>query len=129
MSTGYYKVGIGQRLFLGFNAACDIVSLLNLLSRCTVGKQTFALVLTSGGAVGLWLILANILNLIGQTMPGGLAVFGIIAGLGYILLVFGFLIGEQRHPLFYIGSLVAVLGYSIWAIWLGRLFLMGGLGM
>ena len=90
-------------------------------------EQRIAAVLAAGGAVGVWLLLTNCLMLAVQVLPNGLVIFGIVAGVGYILSVLGFHIGGQQHPLFYTGALLGVLGYSIWAIWLGRLFLLGRL--
>jgi hypothetical protein len=88
-------------------------------------KQTITAVLSAGGLVGLWLILANALAVSGEVLPTGLVAFGLAAGVGYILTVVGFYRGGQRHPLFYVGSLLVVGGYSTWAIWLGRLLLTG----
>jgi len=90
-------------------------------------EQTIAAVLTAGGGVGVWLLLTNVLALAAETLPGALAIFGLVAGMGYVLLVVGFWTGGQQHPLFYVGSLLTVVGYSIWATWLGRLFLSGRL--
>jgi hypothetical protein len=92
-------------------------------------EQTITAVLTAGGAVGLWLLLTNFLAFAAKTLPGSLAIFGIVAGMGYILLVPGFHIGRQQHPLFYTGTFLAVFGYLIWATWLGRLFLSGRLAV
>jgi hypothetical protein len=89
-------------------------------------EQTIAAVLAAGGAIGLWLVLANVLALTAQTLPGGLAVAGIATGVGYVLLAIGFRIRGQEHPLSYAGALVALVGYSIWSIWLGTLFTSGG---
>jgi hypothetical protein len=86
-------------------------------------QQTIGAVLTAGGGIGIWLVLVGYLALASGGLPGGLAWLGLVAGGGYILLVAGFWLGGQRNPLFIAGSLVAVIGYSMWAIWLGRVFL------
>lgn len=91
--------------------------------------QTIATVLAAGAAVGLWLIVTNSLALSTGILPGVLAPLGIAVGAGHILTVIGFRIGGQQHPLFYLGALFSVFGYSIWAFWLGRLFLSGGLAV
>jgi hypothetical protein len=91
-------------------------------------EQTIAAVLLAGGAVGLWLILANGLALSARALPGGLLLAGTAAGMGYLLLAVGFHRGGQQHPLFYAGSLLAVVGYAIWGTWLGYLWLTGSLG-
>ena len=85
-------------------------------------EQTVAAVLGAGGAIGAWLVLANVLALAAQTLPGSLAIAGIATGVGYVLLAIGFRIGGQEHPLSYAGALLALVGYSIWSIWLGTLF-------
>lgn len=90
-------------------------------------EQTISAVLTAGGAIGLWLALANVLALVAGTMPRGLAALGIAADVGYICGALGFQLGGQGHPLSYIGGALGLLGYSAWAIWLGRLFLLGKL--
>jgi hypothetical protein len=91
-------------------------------------EQTIAQVLAAGAAIGLWLILANALALAAGALSWGLVAFGIAAGAGYLLTALGFYRGQQQHPLFYTGSLLMVVGYSVWAIWLGLLLLTGALG-
>jgi len=86
-------------------------------------EQTMGVVLSAGGGIGIWLVLVGCLALASGGLPGGLAWLGVVAGGGYILLVVGFWLGGQRNPLFIAGSLVAVIGYSMWAIWLGWVFL------
>jgi hypothetical protein len=88
-------------------------------------EQTVAAVLGAGGAIGAWLVLANVLALLAHALPVGLAIAGIATGVGYVLLAIGFRIGGQEHPLSYAGALLALVGYSIWSIWLGTLFTSG----
>ena len=90
-------------------------------------EQTIAQVLVAGAAIGLWLISANALALAAGALPWGPVAFGIAAGAGYLLAAIGFYRGRQQHPLFYAGSLLMVVGYSVWAIWLGLLLLTGAL--
>jgi hypothetical protein len=73
-----------------------------------------------GAAIGIWLIAVSLLALVGGYLPQGLVWIGIAAGAGYVATVVGFLMGGQKHPLFYAGGLVMAIGYPIWAIWLGR---------
>jgi hypothetical protein len=100
-----------------------------LVFRAVEYEQTSAATLSAGGAVGIWLILANLLALAARALPGGLALTGVVAGTGYVLLVIGFRLGGQGHPLFYAGSGLAVIGYTVWGAWLGFLFLSGGLAV
>lgn len=88
-------------------------------------EQTITAVLTAGGAIGLWLLLVNILALYVAVLPSGLAISGIIVGVGYILVALGFRIGGQDHPVSYAGAILVTVGYSIWSIWLGWLFTSG----
>ena len=96
-----------------------------LVFRVVEYEQTIREVLIGGGLVGIWLALVGALALVGGVLPAGLAWLGIVAGMGYLLLVAGFWLGGEGHPLFLAGSLVAVIGYSVWAIWLGRVFSLG----
>jgi hypothetical protein len=83
----------------------------------------------AGAAIGIWLILSCSFAVgYGQLSPG-LALIGILAGIGYIATVIGFLWGDQQNMLFTIGALVLGISYPIWAIWLGRLLLAGTLGI
>jgi hypothetical protein len=45
---------------------------------------------------------------------------GIAAGLGYVLVTTGFILGGPNQLLTYIGGALAVIAYPIWAFWLGR---------
>jgi hypothetical protein len=117
---------------LALTAGCmGMLSVAVLQSLLVAGKvgfeQTIARVLASGAAIGFWLILGNALALAGGTLSWGLAAFGFAAGVGYLLTALGFYRGRQEHPLFYAGSLLMVVGYSVWAIWLGLLLLNGTL--
>ena len=90
-------------------------------------EQTITAVLSAGGAIGLWLIMTNVLALSGEILPTGLVAFGIVAGVGYVLATVGFYWSGQQHPLFYMGGFLIVVGYSVWATWLGRLLQVGSL--
>lgn len=83
----------------------------------------------AGGAIGIWLIMACLLAASSGQFPEFLAWIGILAGIGYLVTVIGFLQGGQQNKLFYIGALVLGISYPIWAIWLGRLLLSGALGV
>jgi len=117
-------------LALGVGSAAMVIAavLQGLLVVGLVGfEQTIGVVLSAGGAIGLWLIVANALTLTAGVLPLGLAAFGIAAGVGYVLTGIGFRRGGQEDPLFYVGSLLAAVGYVVWAAWLGRLLQVGGL--
>ena len=114
-------VGIGGMLLAG---TLQVL----LVFRAVQFETTIRTVLAAGGAIGVWLIVVGALSLAGGTLPSGLAWSGIVAGGGYVFLVIGFWLGGQQHPLFWGGSLAAVIGYALWAIWLGHAALTGTLG-
>lgn len=88
-------------------------------------EQTLGTVLAANAVIGIWLMMNGILARIGSTLPPGLAWLSIGAGIGLVLIIVGFWIGGQQHPLTTVGGLVAFIGILIWAIWLGRLLLAG----
>ena len=47
--------------------------------------------------------------------------FGILAGVGYLLTIAGFMIGSVDNPITYVGGLLAVIFAALWAIGFGRL--------
>ncbi len=83
----------------------------------------------AGGAIGIWLIVVCLLAAGSGQLPQLLAWIGILAGIGYILTVIGFMTGGQQNVLFYTGALALGISYPIWAIWLGRLLLSGVIRM
>ena len=122
----------GCSALLALAVGCmGMLSVAVLQAQLVAGKvefeQSISRVLTAGAAIGLWLILANALALAAGALSWGLAAFGFVAGVGYLLTALGFYRGRQEHPLFYVGSLLMVVGYSVWAIWLGLLLLTGAL--
>jgi len=88
-------------------------------------EQTLLPVLTANAVIGGWFITNGILAHVSNTLPKGLAWWSIIAGAGLVLIIFGFWIGGQEHPLTAIGGLASFIGILIWTIWLGRLLLAG----
>jgi hypothetical protein len=88
-------------------------------------EQSIAATLSAGAAIGVWLVVVNVLALTGSVLPWGLGAFGVAAGVGYVLTTVGFYRGGQQHPLFYAGGFMVVACYSVWATWLGRLLLAG----
>lgn len=99
----------------GLSAA--IFATITIITRKTTYGDPVSL---SYGVFGLSLVLYGCLALTDKLLPRGLAWFGIVAGIGYILVITGFILGGENHPLTYIGGLAAIIGYPTWAIWLGR---------
>jgi hypothetical protein len=110
---------------IGLLVASALQTLL-VLGRVTY-EQTIGKVLGAGAAIGLWLAATGCLTLSSGTLPNALRWPGLIGGGGCILLVVGFWRGRQQHALFTVGSLTAMIGYPVWAIWLGRALLSGTL--
>jgi hypothetical protein len=77
----------------------------------------------AGGAIGFWLIMVNVFSRGSVVLPAGLIWMGVGAGIGYLLVVGGFLRGGQGDSFFYGGSLMLGILYPTWGIWLGRLIL------
>lgn len=75
------------------------------------------------GVFGASLMIYGYLVLVNATLPRALGWWGIVAGLGYVLVVTGFIVSGPNHPLTYIGGLTSVIAYPTWAIWLGRVLL------
>lgn len=87
--------------------------------------QTLRAVLSANAVIGVWMVCSGILALVGSSLPRGLAWVLIVAGMGLVLIIVGFWIGGQQHPLTAIGGLVALVGNLIWAVWLGHLLIAG----
>jgi hypothetical protein len=79
----------------------------------------------AGGAIGIWLIMVNLYSIGLGELTGALVWIGMVAGLGYLLVVGGFLKGGQRDPVFYTGSAMLGICYPVWGFWLGRIILSG----
>ena len=89
--------------------------------------QTAVTVPAAFGVFGASLMVYGYLSLAKGLLPGRLAGLSIIAGAGYVLVITGYILGGQEHPLAAIGGLITVVCYSAWAVWLGRLLLSGKL--
>ncbi len=61
-------------------------------------------------------------------IPRTLAWIGIAAGLGYVLVTSGFILGGPYDLLTYIGGAFSVIAYPVWAFWLGRIWLRNAKG-
>ncbi len=105
-------------LIIGVIAALSaaVFQIIFIVTRKTYGDS----VTLSYGIFGLSLVIYGYLALTDKTLPRGLAWFGIVAGIGYVLVIAGFILGGENHPLTYVGGLAAIIGYPTWAIWLGR---------
>jgi len=82
-------------------------------------EQTKAAVLGGGAVIGAWYILAGWLTG-GTVLDGPLRWLAIAAGIGYIAIGYGFLAGNERHPLSAIGGVVLLAASVVF---------LGGLGV
>jgi hypothetical protein len=90
-------------------------------------EQILRTVLILGGLVGLWWRVIGILSLSSEALPISLASLSIAADVSGVLVVVGFWLWGQEHPLAAIGFLTNALIVPVWVIWLGRLLLSGDL--
>ena len=79
--------------------------------------------LAIGALIGIWLLHNGYLFFLNDFFPTGLAVLGLTAGMSYILMSIGFLKGVEKNRLFIFSSVTVLIAYSVWAFWLGSLFL------
>jgi len=105
-------------LLIGAIAALSaaVFQIIFIITRKTYGDS----VSLSYGIFGLSLVLYGYLALTDKMLPHRLAWFGIVAGIGYVLVITGFILGGENHPLTYIGGLASIIGYPTWVIGLGR---------
>jgi len=130
LAIGLYRLIPSTRKAVSFFGA--VVGILGMLIAC-IGQGLLVLgridyptsmkFFPGAVAIGIWLLVLWWLARTNGFFPSGLAWASFVAGLGYFVTVFGFLWGGQDSPVFYAGSLALVVGYSVWAIWLGRLLL------
>jgi len=67
--------------------------------------------------------MVNVSMIGARTLPPVLIWVGIAAGVGYLLIVGGFIKGGQQDPLFYGGSILVGICYPVWGFWLGKILL------
>jgi hypothetical protein len=76
-------------------------------------------------AYGIAIAIHGYLAWVRNVFPRGLTVWGMVAGIGYVLVSLGFIVGGPDNPMTYAGGAAAVIAYPVWSIWLGRVFLSG----
>lgn len=87
--------------------------------------QTAVIVPTAFGLFGTALVVYSALARTHGSLPNALAWLGIVAGVSYGLVIVGFILGGQEHPLTAMGGVTAVIIYPIFAVWFGRMLLSG----
>lgn len=97
-----------------------------LVARRYTYQQLLPWTLGFGAVVGLWYLL---IGLGGITFPLldngliGLNELAIAAGISFIALGYGFLRGNERHPLSIVGGIVLLVASTWFFVWIGMLFL------
>lgn len=109
-------------VILGISGMITVVVGQSLLVVGVITYQQSLSFVPAGAAIGGWLVLMS-----SKLLPRRLALTGVLAGIGYLMTVVGFLFGGQESPIFYAGGLILVISYPLWAFWLGRVCLSGKL--
>jgi hypothetical protein len=118
LSLGAFVIGVLAMLSAAALSALLVLGLVEV-------ELTLVAVPVAFGVIGVWLVLNNYLGRNSGTLPSGLIWVGIAAGGAFVLVIVGFLLGGQQHPLAAAGGLTAVICYPLWAVWFGRLLLSG----
>lgn len=113
LSFGALTVGVAAMLIAGVVQTLFVFGVFEY-------EQTVYISPLGFGALGVAIAVYGYLAHIGKTFPSALPVLGMLAGIGYALVAFGFLLGGENHLLSYVGGSIAVIAYPSWAIWLGR---------
>lgn len=114
-------VGIGAMLVLAALQALLVVS------RVTY-ERTRIPVLAIGTLVGAWYVLVAVTTG-GTDVPDGLRLVAVVTGLAFAVTAYGFIVGGERHPASAVGGVVLFAGSLVFQVWLGALFLGGGLSI
>lgn len=90
-------------------------------------EQTTIIVPIGFGLLGVSLICYSCLAFARKTLPRGMVILGLIAGIGYVLVIVGLIVSDLQEYLPLTGGLLAAIFYPLWAIWFGRLIFSGEL--
>jgi hypothetical protein len=123
LSPAFALVGV----FIGLIGMIGLVIFQTLLvlgkvkinSYAKVSEPTLVVSLIGFAAIGIWLIVVNLLRITENDIPSGLAWDGLVAGLGFLLFPVAYWRTSMMHPLTVILGMVWQIGYPIWAIWSG----------
>jgi hypothetical protein len=100
-----------------------------LIARRFTYQQLLPWTLGFGAVVGVWYLLIGLGSVTSPFFPDGLLnALAIVSGVSFIALGYGFLRGNERHPLSVIGGLVLVVTSTWFLVWVGLLFTSGDIG-
>jgi len=110
-SVAVAALGIGAMVVVG------VLQALLVADRVTY-EQTKAAVLGGGALVGAWYVLVGLFGA-GTALDGAMRWLAIGAGLGYIAIGYGFMAGNERHPLSVGGGLLLLVASCLFLGLLG----------
>lgn len=100
-----------------------------LIARRFTYQQLLPWTLGFGAVVGAWYILIGLGHVRSPFFDdGGLDELAIASGVSFSALGYGFLRGNERHPLSIIGGLVLLVTSTWFLTWVGLLFISGDIG-
>lgn len=102
-----------------------------LIARRFTYQQLLPWTLGFGAVVGVWYLLIGIGGLRSPFFEAGLLsldTLAIASGISFIALGYGFLRGDERHPLSVIGGFVLLVTSTWFLIWVGTLFINAEIG-
>jgi hypothetical protein len=102
--------------------AAGVLQALLVLGRVDYERQIGGAMAT-GVAVGLWLLLGAYLVLASMVLPSHVARWGLVAGMGYLIIALGCFLGGQESKVILMGAIAVLPGYTLWAIGLGHVLL------
>lgn len=70
--------------------------------------------------LGLWIVAISAVEFTDRHFDRRVPLAGFVAGLGSVVAGAALLLGGTSHPAFGIGSLIQVVGWIFWTVWLGR---------
>lgn len=115
----------GIAVLITVTAVATLLAMAVMQSLLVLGRvgfqQTLRPILLLGFVLGAWWILTGLWSRDVAGVPEGHAWAGIITGVSFIVIAFGFLVFGQSHPITAIGFLVGAVALPVWALWLGRL--------
>ena len=120
--ASYPMLSLGA-LVAGGVAALIVAFLQTLL--VLKGISSDQIVTIAFGVCGVSLAVFNYLAYSNKSFSAQLAIWGLVAGAGYVIVSLGSLIVGPEHPLTYVGALAVIVGYPVWTIWFGKLLLSG----
>jgi hypothetical protein len=102
-----------------------------LVARRATYQQLLPWTLGFGAVVGVWYLLIGLAGIESPFWSGGFGLdeLAIASGVSFIALGYGFLRGNERHPLSIVGGVVLLVSSTWFLSWIGVLFITGDIGL